>query len=320
MTSQLFSCPICSQKANLTLRESFGTEGRQYQLYQCDHCGVGHWQPFKNPGSEWYERDERYSGINSQPFLDIKPGQKALLNKLKPGKLFDIGCGTGNFLTYAQQKGWEVSGIDFDRNAIQAARAVFNLKNVEVNDLAGFIKNNPKQQFDLVTFFDVFEHIDNHREFIEHVGSLVTSGGRLVMTLPYGGAWRWLVPHDLPPRHLTRWTDVTLKRYLEHHGWQVESISKEPATLEYLLMKLRFRFGKFLSFGLVNKMRRRVTSRNVGEKKNPLPTTLDRVARLARLKDWIVFGLPAGVLWVALYFTDKRYVGLFVIAKKHTQS
>jgi SAM-dependent methyltransferase len=320
MINQPSSCPICGRTANFKLIQSHQTGSVAYSLYQCFLCQVGHWQPFKNPGSDWYEQDERYSGINSQPFLDVKPGQKLLLNQLKPGKLFDIGCGSGNFLAYAKKLGWDVGGIDFDRNAIAAAQNVFGLSDVEVSDLEGYCRRHSNNKFDLVTFFDVFEHIDNHQEFIGYVRGLVTPGGRLAMTLPYGGAWRWLVPHDLPPRHLTRWTDVALKKYLEDRGWLVEKIVKEPATLEYLLMKIRFRYGRWFSFGLVKKISNQDKKNNpvknqvVAGKKNKVSLAF-LVARAARLKDWVLFGLPALALWVALWPSEKRYVGMFLVAK-----
>jgi len=44
------------------------------------------------------------------------------LDDLTPGKLLDVGCGDGTFLHRMQTRGWSVSGLDFDAQAIESAK------------------------------------------------------------------------------------------------------------------------------------------------------------------------------------------------------
>src|SRR6185295_4184462 len=137
------------------------------------------------------------------------------------GDVLDVGCGTGNFLHHARTHGWSVRGIDFDADAIKTGQQIFRLSGLEVADLETFRTRHPAERFDLITFFDVIEHLDNHKEFMEGVRALLRPGGYIAMSMPYGPHAMWLMRGDVPPRHLTRWTRSALKRFLEREGFEV---------------------------------------------------------------------------------------------------
>ena len=59
---------------------------------------------------------------------------------LRPGRLLDVGCGTGEFLYYARQFGWEGIGLDISPFAAQRAREVTGLK-VHEGTIGDFSKN-----------------------------------------------------------------------------------------------------------------------------------------------------------------------------------
>ncbi len=326
------SCPLCLQKdsTKIETRESHSDSGITYTLHWCHACDGQFWTPLKNPGATWYERDVRYSFRNGAPLLDPNWNHKKVISYLKPmiGKVFDIGCGTGNFLAHAKRKGWQAFGIDFDRDAVRVANTTFGLPNVEVNDLGGFIMTHPKSQFDLVTFFDVFEHVDNHIQFISEVRSLVKPGGYIAMSMPYRHGARWLLPHDLPPRHLTRWDRGALSHFLEQHGFTVRYIARRTEGVGFIVLKLRFRYGARFSFNLVGKTRSK-DQRHEATKSSESPKSAGHfpqtkesrkvriVTALAKAKDWIIFGIPACVIWLCMIPSRKRYITLYAIAQKH---
>ena len=312
------TCVLCGS-TSIAKRESVEVSGAHYDLYACTACEGQWWNPFHNPGSVWYERDERYADRNRDPILEPNEKHRGTIRYFgdSTGRVLDVGCGVGNFLAYAEEKGWEGWGIDFDRDAIEAGKNSFGLDHLEVADLTEFSQQHPSLRFDLVTFFDVFEHLDDHGEFITKVRSVLSPGGSIALSMPYRHGWRWLMPHDLPPRHLTRWDEGSLARFLESRGFTVRMVKRLPASFYFLVMKMRFRYGKWASFGLVGKVKEAATASRAeatGIVRRP-PGRVRLVQSLAKMKDTVLFGIPAAVLWIGLLFTRARYTDFYVVAE-----
>jgi len=319
-------CTLCDAPHPVDTGERHVDSGTEYTLWRCDACGAKFWTPFRNPGAEWYERDPRYSDANSNPPLDPTPHHRDTISYLKKhanaGFVLDVGCGTGNFLNHARKNGWACYGFDFDSNAVQAAHSAFGLTNIELSNFEKYIADHPEllNSCDLVSFFDVFEHIDDHRDFVGRVSSLLRDGGHLALTVPFGDSLKFLQPNDLPPRHLTRWTVPALSAFFERHGYDVVVANAIPAELDYILMKLRFKYGKAFSFGAVRKAQAVVAgsaAASVEGKAKAAASPMVRAVRIAaKIKDSILFGVPAVVVWGALHFSKRRYNGIHVIARK----
>ena len=297
------SCPLCGANAAVRIGDH-----ASYELYECSQCAVQFWWPLKNPGSHWYERDERYAGRNKDPILKPQWNHKKTIAffALKGGSVLDVGCGVGNFLAHAKEKGWKTAGIDFDRDAIEAGKRTFGLENLEVADVITYAREHPQSRFDLITFFDVLEHIDNHEDFMAAVRGSLKERGHITMTVPHRAHAKWLMPADVPPRHLTRWDEASLTKFLEREGFEVVYMTATAATIPFIIQKLRFRFGKGMAVGLVSRARAAEGSRGILTKLASL---------LAKTKDTLLFGLPALGIWLALLPTKKRYIGLYAIAR-----
>ena len=313
-------CPLCDFTADFFCIESHTDSGTTYDLYGCKKCFAQFWIPLKNPGAEWYEKDKRYAGANEDPTLEPNWNHRKTISFLAPfaGDVLDVGCGTGNFLGWAKNNGWKVWGIDFDRNAVAAARAVFGIENAEVSDLFG-VPEAFYAKFDLVSFFDVFEHIDNHNQFLEKIHTLLKPNGYIAMSMPYRYGARWLQPNDLPPRHLTRWDRRSLQTILKRHNFAVRYIKRVPVSFFDIVMKLRFKYGRYTSFNVVNRMREPNNSIGKIPSTKNLKSKKDFSVRvlhfLAKIKDVVIFVLPSFLLWFILLFTKKRYTGLYPIAQ-----
>ena len=101
----------------------------------------------------------------------------------KNGKLLDVGCGLGYFVKkVSSYPNWEVFGYEISRAAVDYARNNLGLKNV----LAGRVEESqfPPQSFDIITLWDVLEHIPQPDSLLGYLNSLLKEGGILFIHTP----------------------------------------------------------------------------------------------------------------------------------------
>jgi 2-polyprenyl-3-methyl-5-hydroxy-6-metoxy-1,4-benzoquinol methylase len=171
---------------------------------------------------------ERTLGIPSQAglrnrlksrLLDLFPshGHAALYAHfyLRPhpgGRLLEVGCGAGEHLATMARDGWSVRGIDFDPDAVAAARS--RGLDVMLGDLRD--QTLAAGSFDAVVMAQVIEHVYDPPGLFGECARLLAPGGRLVCITPnadalghriYGRDWRGLEP----PRHLAIYTARALR-------------------------------------------------------------------------------------------------------------
>ena len=229
-------CPACSNKTSSESIDSYDS----YKLYHCHVCGVMFWHPMKGAASEWYEAFYG-AAIDLTPLKSAQVlwSQNQFLKDMpaRGGQLLDIGCGVGDFLFYAQKAGYSVTGIDFSPKFIEIARQRFSFEELYSLTLDEFVAEKPKSKYDVVTFFEVLEHVDNLTDFLHSVKTLLKPGGYVACSVPDRDRWRyysrWLLSHvsqerDYPPHHLTRWNPDALANFFNKHGFSVLAIKREP--------------------------------------------------------------------------------------------
>jgi len=116
-----------------------------------------------------------------------------------------IACGEGSFLQLAQAKGATICGIDTNPTAIEnAKRKGLSAHCVLLNDFA----SENRGRFDVVTAFQVIEHLSEVQPFVRAARDCLKPGGKLLITAP-NRLRRFrdpFEPLDHPPHHLSRWT------------------------------------------------------------------------------------------------------------------
>ncbi len=319
MNSEPSRCVLCGLDTQLGAREAYG----EYTLFSCSACAGQFWWPFKNPGSEWYEKDDRYHGRNLDPLLTPVDTHLLFLKDrpLPGGTLLDVGCGTGNFLAAARQDGYAVAGIDFDTDAVAVAQTVFHLPNITAARIEDVVST--QKTYDVITFFEVLEHLDDPKTFLDCVYQLLNPGGYIALSVPDASSWEPFKKHDKPPRHLTRWTVASMKRFLSANQFRVVRIEQKTVPLSFLITKFHFWTGKYFSFNLVNRVRQTQVTPPVGSSVSSsvkVPTRQSLVIRclkvVARIKDIVLFTLPASVLWIYLRVRGLHSCGLYVLAQR----
>lgn len=293
-----------------------------YTLYECGSCKLQFWWPFKNPGADAYENNGRFQARNNHPLgKSLYQQQKLFLDAYqKPGStLLDLGIGTGRFLAAAKERGYQVTGTDFDSKAVAAAKNVLGLDDVYAMDVETFLKTYPQRKFSIITMFEVLEHVDSY-SFLPYVRNALETGGYFVISVPNRECWRALLTNEGPPVHLSRWSAASMKLFLDHHGFRVVSIRKIPVRFDLIITRFNEWTKGFLSFSLVKK----IESLTVAGEEKATPQgpvaprkatfTMHIVRALALVKMYVFFFIPASCIYAYLWLTGRQYQTLYVTA------
>jgi len=233
-------CPVCDAEPTSPPMELHGS----YVLHRCRRCDVQFADPLEEPGQQFYETHWRYSGpeIHFTSPRALNWDQRCFLrDRPRPGgRLLDVGCGTGYFAAAAQRAGYHVTGLDLNRNQLEIARRSFGLADLHAMTLAEFARGVPAGSLDVVTAFQVLEHVAAPMDFVGEAARLVRPGGYFAVGVPNWRVWRaFREPLDCPPHHLTRWSAVSLAHALDRGGLQVVSLREHRSAYSFLLRHAR---------------------------------------------------------------------------------
>jgi len=137
------------------------------------------------------------------------------------GKLLDIGCGSGDWLSYMAKLGWNVSGVDFDPKAVSAARQQglnVHLGSVEAQNFAA-------NSFDAILLNQVIEHVPDPITTLKECARILKRGGKLLLYTPNSSSiWRRLFKKNWrglePPRHLHIFSINSIQGLFEKAGFK----------------------------------------------------------------------------------------------------
>ena len=141
-------------------------------------------------------------------------------------RLLDIGAGAGYFTFNATKSGWVAEGIEPDAKARERAMAKFGLTLHR-----GSLEDAPfaKNAVDVVTMWDLIEHVENPRDTLAKAHQILTDGGRVIITTANIESWdfgsspkTWDM---LFSGHLFYFTPSTLRRLLTSTGFSDITIS-----------------------------------------------------------------------------------------------
>ncbi len=186
-----------------------------------------------------------------------------LLNSIKSESktVLDIGTGTGDFLLACKKNGWQVTGIEPNKNARLLALEKFekistkDAKNPFYESLKSFQESTQNQlKFDVITMWHVLEHVPDVENYILQLKSLLKPNGTLVIAVPnyksydafyYGKYW---AAFDAP-RHLSHFSKKSISILFENVNMKVVKIFPMKMDSFYVsLLSEQYKTGKMNYF------------------------------------------------------------------------
>ena len=203
-------------------------------VVRCSNCGLLYANPrwkaehlFGRYTSEYWDQ---YASAIKETALDQVANQARwdpYLDTLelarKNNRLLDVGCATGEFLLAAKARGWEIYGVETSPVAAEYASRVTGARihtgTLETTDFAD-------QWFDVVTMWDVIEHLQSPRSYMRQAAKLLRNDGVIGLTTPnirslayllLNRDWDAIGPND----HLYYFSPRTLEDLLKASGFAV---------------------------------------------------------------------------------------------------
>ena len=171
-----------------------------------------------------------YAGLESKPwyYRSDQWEYTFALREAEPGaRVLDLGCGTGAFVEMAEAAGLRAEGVDFNATAVANARA----KGLDVSCASWIdLAIEKPGSYDLVTAFQLLEHLAEPLPFLQSAVELTRPGGRLLLAVPDADGWLSRTSNllDRPPHHVLRWNPAAMQFLTEILPLELEKIIVEP--------------------------------------------------------------------------------------------
>ncbi|MEA3335015.1 MAG: methyltransferase domain-containing protein [Chloroflexota bacterium] len=296
--ARIRACPLCADQASSPVwfratgspvavdYSTADLDSAGWRIVRCNSCGLLRVDPMPREkdlpalyDESYYNEGTLAGGIHSggmSGHLEVysSPGRRQAslrwhgktvghltrhgdLDRTAAIRLLDVGCGAGYFLDAARQAGWDVQGVELSVASVQVGRQELGL-----NIIQGTLERAdlPNDCFDVVTMFEVLEHMVAPGRALAEAHRILKPEGLLAIQVPndvesyrnglFGKDNRWWI---IPPLHLYFFSAGTLTRWLNDTGFQVVYVGTNGGigTDALTLMKSHGRRpGRLLTAGL----------------------------------------------------------------------
>jgi len=249
----MIQCYLCGSR-NVWPLFSEKRQGRTYTNYHCTECDLFQTLGDIDPISPDYidlkvgDLDDAHRFLQTTHKLPAFRQWQALIEhnmiiSRAETTILDVGCGIGGFLDFAKSMNLVTYGFDASKAHVAVARIQHQmvLHSISVSKYIEQLVSPP--HFDLVTFWDVFEHVREPNQLLSELhGVLKPNNGLLFLSVPSGAMSTIRVriasllnrPTGLIPwEHVFYYTPTSLKRMLEISGFEIVAQGGVQPYLRY---------------------------------------------------------------------------------------
>ncbi|MEN9685596.1 MAG: hypothetical protein RLZZ28_1382 [Bacteroidota bacterium] len=235
-------CPCCSSTNifPVVTAKDYTVSGELFEIWHCKACTARFTQhiPLADKIGAYYQSANYISHSDTQKGLvnrlyhivrklTLKSKRKLIeKNTLNgPGKIVEVGAGTGAFSQTMQEAGWEVIGIEPDASARELAYHKFGLS---LHPAEKLFQLQPLTS-DAITMWHVLEHVHDLKGYLRQFHAVLKKGGKLVIAVPnytsydaikYGACW---AAYDVP-RHLYHFSPKSMEMLGNASGFRLSSV------------------------------------------------------------------------------------------------
>lgn len=231
-------CLICDHKQLKDLQEYSAS-----YLCKCGKCGF----IFAKKIPTMKELEDHYGTYGRNDYLSpitIKRYNELLdeFEKYRStNRILDVGCGIGYFLDQAKKRGWEVYGTEYTEEAVSICQS----KGISMQKGKLEPSNYESGFFDIITSFEVLEHINNPQEELQNFHTILRKGGLVYLTTPnFNSLLRYRLKSEYNvicyPEHLSYYTPKTIHKLFRKSGF----VKKRIQTTGYSRTRLKTSLSK----------------------------------------------------------------------------
>ncbi|MDH3346852.1 MAG: class I SAM-dependent methyltransferase [Desulfobulbaceae bacterium] len=230
------------------------------KLVKCNTCNLQYYDPTISGDEYFYNHFQKFDWYYMDDKNEYHLSKKYIQND---HKLLEIGSGKGAFSHYIKNSNY--TGLDFSLNAKEMAKKEgIEVKNQTISEHAKLHSGT----YDVVCAFQVLEHIPSVNKFISDCINCLKPGGTLIFAVPSEDSFlRYTINGilNMPPHHLTRWTDNSLIKLGEIFNLDlVEIIHEKVQSHHFYGLKLteilfsRYGDNKLIIPGLLFKIKQKI--------------------------------------------------------------
>lgn len=278
-------CYLCGRNDPTTMFEQ-----PPYRVVRCQGCALVYTLP-RLTGEQiaamyqtayWQSQEAKDFGytdyLNDKDlYLNTYRMRRAVITSRKPtpGRVLDVGSAAGYFLSTMKEIGWECHGIELSRYMADKSVEMFGLDSVYAGTILD--RDLPERQYDVVTFWDVIEHLEDPIPHLRRARELLKDDGLLIVETQnvesrfarlMGKSWQ----HYKMAEHLYHFAPKTVSTLLERAGFRIlentprrggkkvsfnfiaERVGKIHPVLSTLAAPLRWIGGRSLYVNLFDEM------------------------------------------------------------------
>ncbi len=231
----------------------------RFPYFRCPSCSLVYLSP--RPRSEYLDnqyKDGRFANSFKELYLPSadyrmktifrERVENIICPRVSSGRLLDIGCSSGHFLKVAENFGFDVYGIEKNPAMALFATGDLELQNVKEGDLEedSFSLNF----FDVVTLWDVLEHVPDPRSLLSIAHKMLKPGGWIFAYTENVESFNAFITGEdseifAPDVHIRHYSPKTFRMEFEKAGFKITDVLTKGLDVQHIETTVKLHKEKY---------------------------------------------------------------------------